>query len=247
MNKFIITLDIDWAPDFVIDKVASVLRASRVRATWFVTHRSAAVDRLREDPDLFELGIHPNFLPGSTHGNTAEVVLMNTLSIVPEAISVRTHGLFQSSHLLDEMIIGQTNLKVDSSLFLPDMPNIQPIEYRRIAGTLLRVPIFWADVYEMEKGDSMQLTPLLKVKGLKVMAFHPIYIYLNLSELKPYEHIRQEAPRLTELTATIADRYIQTKEGTQTFFRELVDSLSIVGESLCLRDIFTIWNDKRRE
>jgi hypothetical protein len=171
---------------------------------------------------------------------------MNTLSIVPEAVSVRTHGLFQSSHLLDEMIIGRTNLKVDSSLFLPDMPNIQPVEYRRIGGTLLRVPIFWADVYEMEKGDSMQLTPLLQVKGLKVMAFHPIHIYLNLSGLKPYEHIRQKVPRLNELTTTIADRYIQTREGTQTLLRELVDYLAIVGESLRLRDLFTIWNHKRR-
>ena len=61
-----LTFDIDWAPDWAIDLTAGILREREVRATWFVTHESPAVDRLREDSELFELGIHPNFLPGST-------------------------------------------------------------------------------------------------------------------------------------------------------------------------------------
>lgn len=34
----VITLDIDWAPDFVIDAVAEQLVQAGVWATWFVTH-----------------------------------------------------------------------------------------------------------------------------------------------------------------------------------------------------------------
>ncbi|HEY8645027.1 MAG TPA: hypothetical protein VIL77_04030 [Gaiellaceae bacterium] len=63
-----LTLDVDWCPDSAIDDVAELLIERDVPATWLVTHTSPAIDRLRLRADLFELGIHPNFLPGSTHG-----------------------------------------------------------------------------------------------------------------------------------------------------------------------------------
>src|SRR4028119_935918 len=90
-----ITLDVDWAPDFVIDSVAETLRRARVKCTWFVTHPSPAVDRLRRHPELFELGVHPNFLPGSTQGATAADVLNYCRRLVPDARSMRTHSLVQ--------------------------------------------------------------------------------------------------------------------------------------------------------
>jgi len=87
-NKEIaITLDVDWAPDFVIEDVAELLINSSVRATWFVTHASSAIDDLRKRPDLFELGIHPNFLPGSTQGADVDSVLNHCMSLVPDAVS----------------------------------------------------------------------------------------------------------------------------------------------------------------
>ena len=62
MNDLVLTLDMDWAPDCAIDFVSEELVSREVRATWFVTHASPAVHRLREHPELFELGIHPNNL-----------------------------------------------------------------------------------------------------------------------------------------------------------------------------------------
>lgn len=79
----VLTFDIDWAPDFMIDFVAEGLTQRRVRATWFVTHASPAVEWLREHPDLFELGIHPNFAPGSTQGDSPEAVLRHCLRLEP--------------------------------------------------------------------------------------------------------------------------------------------------------------------
>jgi len=247
MNEFIITLDLDWAPDFMIDEVASMLRANQVRTTWFVTHQSAAVDRLREEPELFELGIHPNFLPGSTHGKTPEAILAHLLDIFPMATSVRTHSLVQSSHLL-QMMITRTALKLDASLFLPGMPHIQPIELHMSGRTLLRVPFFWADSHEMEKvTPTWHLTSLLDIPGLKVLDFHTIHVYLNLSNLTTYQAIKQRVSRLNELTAPVADQYLHTGEGSQTLFRESIDYLAAVGKSIRLQDIYLAWNDKRRQ
>src|SRR5207244_3974947 len=81
--------------------VAEQLMASQVRATWFVTHMSPAISRLRRNPELFELGIHPNFLPGSTHGDTPDAVLRHCRALVPDAVSMRTHCLVQSTLLLE--------------------------------------------------------------------------------------------------------------------------------------------------
>jgi hypothetical protein len=93
----LVTFDLDWAPDFVIDWLAKRLIEVGVRAAWFVTHHSPAIERLRAESDLFELGIHPNLHPGSTHGNDTSSVLKHCMEIVPEAGAIRTHGLVQST------------------------------------------------------------------------------------------------------------------------------------------------------
>jgi hypothetical protein len=245
LNQFVITFDIDWAPDFVIDAVASMLQARRVRATWFVTHQCAALDRLREESELFELGLHPNFLPGSTHGNTPAEVLEHVRVIVPEATSIRTHSLVQSGSLLN--MIMQAGLKTDVSIFLPGMPNIRPFEFRLGGRTVTRVPYFWSDDYEMEKiSPSWHLAPLLEVKGIKVLNFHPLLLYLNLSNLGNYHTIKSHAPELNKLTLEAADAHIQPGGGPKTFFSELTDHLASVGESFRVRDIVDLAVDGKR-
>lgn len=126
MDDVYLTLDVDWAPDFMIDNVAERLVSQGVNATWFVTHESPAIDRLRRHPGLFELGIHPNFSRGSTHGATPEAVLRSCLSLVPDAVSMRTHALIQSSPLLVQ-VRASTSIRIDVSMFLPHHANLQPV------------------------------------------------------------------------------------------------------------------------
>ena len=40
LNDFLITVDIDWAPDIAIAETAKYLIENEVKATWFVTHAS---------------------------------------------------------------------------------------------------------------------------------------------------------------------------------------------------------------
>src|SRR5262245_52214399 len=117
-NRTVLTLDVDWAPDFIINFVSTILIQNKIRATWFITHNSPSIEKLRAYPDLFELGIHPNFLRGSTHGTTEVDVLMHCMKLVPGATSLRTHGLFQSTGLLAQ-VVELTSINTDCSLFLP--------------------------------------------------------------------------------------------------------------------------------
>jgi hypothetical protein len=237
MNDIVLTVDVDWAPDFAIDFVAETLVEHNVRATWFITHISAAVSRLRAFPGVFELGIHPNFLPGSSHGETVDAVLNSCFEIVPEATSMRTHALVQSTPLLIK-IMTETRIKTDVSLFLPDAPSLSPVNYRVNGRDLVRIPFFWADDFEMERASpGWHLASLNEIAGLKVFDFHPAHIYLNSSNMEAYRALKRATPKLNEVKQADADGFQNRGEGARTMFMEVVEYLKGNGKSLLIRDI----------
>jgi len=220
----VITLDIDWAPDFAIDFAANLLIESHVKATWFVTHDSPAVRRLRKFPQLFELGIHPNFLPDTTHGTTESEILRNCMGFVPQARVVRMHGLVQTSNLL-ERIIDETPINVDVSLFLPHAASLEPVVYYWANGKkLVRLPYIWEDDFEMVRPHRIWELGLMldRGTGLKIMDFHPIHIYLNSSTPETYRTVRSFGP-LNDLLAENVQQQIETGCGAGYAFRAAIN------------------------
>lgn len=244
MNQFIITLDIDWAPDFVIESVANSLKQHHIHATWFVTHDSRAVRNLRQSPDLFELGIHPNFLQGSSHGDTPSDVLKHMLEIVPEARSLRSHAIVHSGPIINT-IATETNIKFESNAFLPNMPHIQASkQYFSNEHYIWRIPFFWADDHEMIKPKSdWRLAKHLSVQGVKVFMFHPIHIYLNSASFDPYQSLKKTGIPFNQLNPEDIAPFIQSDAGTGTLFQELIQHLRNT-ESKRLCDIEGISFDK---
>jgi hypothetical protein len=221
-----ITLDIDWAPDYAIDFAAELLIEAQVRATWFVTHNSAAIERLRQHPHLFELGIHPNFLSPSTHGVTESEILRHCMNLVPEARVVRTHGLFQSSNLL-EKIIDETPISVDVSLFLPHASAVKPVVYYWESGKqLVRLPYIWEDDFEMVRPDGIwDLGSMIdSSEGLVIMDFHPIHIFLNSKTLSTYKLVRSFG-RLSVLPEDLVRSHIYNGRGAGYAFQTAIEKM----------------------
>jgi hypothetical protein len=218
-SRTAVTLDVDWAPDYAIDFVAARLLRYGVAATWFVTHASDATERLRQRSDLFELGIHPNFLPGSTHGEQPADVLAHCMSLVPEARTMRTHGLVQSSALLG-LVRASTPIAVDVSLFLPHARHLTTLHYPLEAGSLLRIPFIWEDDAEMyrEQPDWRTASVARSADGLAVFCFHPIHVYLNSPDMQSYRTLAGgNEQRALELR--------HDGEGAGTAFVELLEAL----------------------
>jgi hypothetical protein len=244
INPMQITLDVEWAPDFIIDFVADILVESQVKATWFVTHNSKAIDRLKENSNLFELGIHPNFLPNSTQGQTHRDVLEYCLKIVPDAISMRAHALVQSSPLFNQ-IVRDTDIKVDLSLFLPNGENIKPfemlpIEYQKHHRKLIRIPYYWQDCYNMRYSEtSWLLEDFLNKDGLKIFNFHPIHIYLNSSSNKSYDSLKKKFGTISKADIESIKPFLNSGNGTGTFFKQLIANISSSHNSSCIRDIYS--------
>ena len=220
-HQVLITLDIDWAPDFMINFVKDILIENNVKATWFITHNSDYVKEL-EKTDHFELGIHPNFSNDSTQGNNAEDILSNLKKIVPTAKSVRTHGLLQSTRILEKF--HKYNIENDVSLFAPNSNN--PPHYLKFA-KLYRFPYFWEDDINMMEDKIWSLPQsLFQENGLKIFNFHPLHIYFNFCDIKQYENFKIKNG-YTFSDKSDVDAFINKNDnGVQTFFRDLVSSLS---------------------
>lgn len=194
-----ITLDIDWCHDEVLAYSINLLEQAGASATWFVTHNTPLLERLRANPK-FELGIHPNFnflLQGdSRNGRDAEEVVVRMLEIVPEAKSVRSHSMTQSSHLLN--LFKDKGLQYDCNHFIPFQANIELKPYR-LWNNLIKVTHSWEDDISCICGGHSTSLVNQGANQLNVFAFHPIHIFLNTKDLTLYEQTRSIHHRPNEM------------------------------------------------
>jgi hypothetical protein len=224
MDEIAITLDVDWAPDFIIDAVSESLRAGGTKATWFVTHDSPAIRRLFDHRDSFEIGIHPNFMAGSSQGATYREVLDHLMRIVPRAKSVRTHGMVYSAEI-SRIFAVEYGIENDSSIFLGQMAGIVPQEVHYGERLLLRMPYYWSDDAEMsikKKIDFSLSDKGFEDPGLKVLCFHPIHIYLNSADMNNYNELKGKVS-VKDCPESTASAFVNQGEGAGTFLRAVIE------------------------
>ena len=190
-KSLFLTFDVDWACDAVLANTIDLVEEADVAATWFVTHDTSLLKRLRANPK-FELGIHPNFNfllnSDARNGRTAEEVVSRLLAVVPEAKSVRSHSMAQNSNILQ--IFVENGLTHDANHFIPEQAGIELRPWQLWNG-LIKVPYFWEDDLACIYTKNTPIKDLTKRSGLKVFDFHPIHVYLNTVNLERYERTRK--------------------------------------------------------
>ena len=216
-EKVFLTFDIDWACDAVLTDVIDFVEAAQVQVTWFVTHLTPLLSRLRANPN-FELGIHPNFnflLTGQTKcGIDAKDVCKRLLDIVPEAKSVRSHFMTQNSDFLE--LFARMGLTHDCNHYVPEQSEIELRPWILWNG-LVKVPHFWEDDLALLYAKNTPVQALKSRKGLKVFDFHPIHVFLNTENLKRYD---QSRPHLGNVAELIMHR--NPGQGTRTALEKLL-------------------------
>lgn len=212
-----LTFDVDWVCDEVLADTIDLVEEAEVAATWFVTHDTPLLSRLRENPK-FELGIHPNFnfllMGDSTNGSTAEEVVDRLMEIVPEARSVRSHSVTQSSRLLQLFV--DKGLTHDSNDFIPERSKISILPWQLWNG-LIKVPYFWSDELACIWQSITGLNELITRPGLKVFDFHPIHVFLNTENIVRYEQTRTIHHKPQELI-----KYRHTGDGIRSMLLVLL-------------------------
>ena len=188
LGKVLVTIDLDWCDDKVLEDTLELLETVGVKATWFVTHETRMIERLRSSGH--ELGIHPNFNPlldGSSVG-TRDVreILARCLDFVPDARAVRSHSLAQSERVLD--VFSELGLDYVCNTFFPLSASIQAKPFR-MWDELVIIPHVWQDNVSLRLGEPPPST-VIPYQGMLVLDFHPIHIFLNTESLIRYENSR---------------------------------------------------------
>jgi len=135
--------------------------------------------------------VHPNLLPGSTHGATVDEVLDHVGALVPGACGVRAHGLVRGTHLLEAY--ARRGWRYDASDLVDGvdgLPLLSP--WNGVA----RVPIFFEDDVHLHHGRAATWEPgLAGSRGVRVFNLHPALLALNAADLTGYRALKEALVR----------------------------------------------------
>ena len=109
------------------------------------------------------------------------------MDLVPEAKSVRSHSMTQSSPLLE--LFRSIGLTHDCNHFIPSSSSIELQPWVHWNG-LIKVPFFYEDDAYCLAADTEPVQTLMASPGLCVFNFHPIHVFLNTEHMDRYENTR---------------------------------------------------------
>ena len=213
---FCFTTDIEWSPEWAIRELFELADAAGVPLTPFLTHRSAFLEtRLAGKGDGPNAGLHPNFLPGSTHGQSVPEVIETTTKLWPAARSYRSHCFYDDTRM--NRLMAEHGFLYDSNLCAFLQAGLVPL---RTATTIIRFPVFWEDDVHSVFGLPWRVDAIadeLGTPGLKIFNVHPLRITLNVPDEAFYERNRFLNDRPDATPAEHAHR----GDGSRTFLEAL--------------------------
>ena len=193
---FALTSDVDWAQEFVIEEFADFASSLSIRPTFFATHKSEVIDRLNQSGKV-EIGLHPNFLPGSTHGNNFTDVIEHITGLFPYAKCFRSHSFMDGAPI--SVPFANQGIKYDSNLCLYLEANIRPLRH---STGIMRLPVFWEEDnhwnWENMSWNVSDYFDQFMSPGLKIINVHPIHFALNSPNLDFYKNLPKPANSLTK-------------------------------------------------
>lgn len=219
-RMFALTADIDWASEFCIKDFINFAKENGIKPTLFATHKSATVDEAA-NAGAAEIGLHPNFLPGSTHGSDIRSVVDHVCDLYPQARVFRSHSFMDGTPITQAFLA--RGFKYDSNLATFLEEDLRPIRH---ATGIMRLPVFWEDdVHWCHGGTSWNLDDYYDrflSPGLKIINVHPVHFALNTPNDEFYQSIRNNAGKLS---AEEIERRRYRGKGVRTFVSELIGRL----------------------
>lgn len=219
-NEIFLTFDMDWANDSVLRYFHSMICELGIRGTLYTTHHTPMLEEIRAN-NLLELGIHPNFnkLLENTDTKTANIQtkIKELLEIVPEAVSVRSHSLTQSSIM--SKYFSSYGLKYELNVFFPVSNHTYINSYRDVWG-MIQVPfIFEDDIYLMsDNKHDIEWFLGQSFHAPRVFNFHPIHLFLNTDTMERYENSKPFLNIHKRLEQCVNTKYY----GIKNIFSELI-------------------------
>lgn len=190
---FCFTSDIDWASEDVMKAYFDIIKTFDIKPTLFVTHHSDIIEQEFINKKI-ERGIHPNFMNGSSHGNSYVEVAENCIKYAPESYGFRSHRAFDVTDIT-HLLRNEYNYKYVSNQITILQQFIRPILHE---SGLINFPVFFEDgthLYnqldlKFKKYENLFITP-----GLKIISFHPMNFIFNSPTLPFMRQIKDSLTR----------------------------------------------------
>ena len=189
---FCFSSDIDWASEAVIRFSHAAVGGDELRLTYFNTHESPALREI-EARGAARLLIHPNFLPGSSHGEGFEAVMEFCRALQPDADGFRSHRYFEVNDILDSY--AARGFRFVSNHCTRCELGLRPLLHR---SGMYSLPIFLEDGGYLLMDPDLDfdsLRPRLLAPGLKLINFHPAHMAFNTPDFGYTRRIKDRLSR----------------------------------------------------
>lgn len=211
-------MDIDWAPEEIIDDALSIFDDFGIKCTLFNTHDSLIT---KNSGNYFENAIHPNFnkqLQGEEKINF-KMIIDRLMNIFPESKGFRSHSNTQNSLILK--YASDIGLLYESNSLFPYNVDIKPFkDWNKI----IRIPYNWIDDVHWLMNKSYDNCGMnFLEKGNFIFTFHPIHIYINTNNNDHYIRAKKHYQNPKILKEFINNNTLGTRD-------LLISTLQIVKE-----------------
>ena len=229
---FCVTSDVDWASESVVESAQAILEQFALPVTYFVTHESPLISKLAA-ADAVQLGIHPNFLPDSSHGGTFRDVLDTCLRLAPGARCWRAHRYFEVDDTVD--LLMQSGLRYDSNLCTLLEQDLRPFRHR--SGSV-RFPIFLEDGAYLRHQLDLYARPeavFRSATGLFILNVHPIHLALNSPTSAFARKVKDGCSREQYANLDHSDlrRLRHAGRGIADFVQDMLKHVAVTAATVC--------------
>lgn len=190
---FCFTSDIDWASEDVLQEYFSIINPLNIKPTLFVTNQSEVIES-NFSIGKIERGIHPNFMNGSSHGNSFKEIVETCIKFAPEAYGFRSHRAFEVTDVT-HLLKNEYGYKYVSHQITILQPHIRPILHE---SGLINFPVFFEDgthLYNQLDFDFRNYLDLFRLPGIKIISFHPMNFVFNSPSLSFMRSIKDSLTR----------------------------------------------------
>lgn len=230
MNKLLVTIDIDWACESAIEETLGYLKDLKIKPTVFTTHNSKAIEQVL---GTIEVGLHPNFTPGSSHGQTIDEVVRYVTDLPHNMAAFRCHRFFTCNTSKQALLEAGMRISSNTCTDLEILPTFKD------RFNMLEIPVFLEDGGYLWRKHPLVLDQTLQDKlsmdGYKVILIHPMHFSLNTPNFEYMYDIKQTISRYqwNNLTSNQLSQMRCKSRGIRDLMQDILtscDNFMTIGE-----------------
>jgi hypothetical protein len=208
------TIDVDWAPDFVVKYCVDWFVKHELPVTLFYTHKSTFALNILSQSKFVDIGIHPDFSRAEDYNKCVK----DLLDIYPNSLISRSHRNMDGRPVTNALL--NNGVKYHSNKILFGQPDLRVL---KVYNGMYELPYFWEDGYHLELGCKLDVSDLyLPDNGTLIFNLHPILFYLNLEDDEVRKKATYGVNNLTLIEKTYLDVFINNEYGIGSFTKDLL-------------------------